>query len=95
MIEGFVKESAIGSEHPIAEQVKEKFGGLRFYMSSETDEMTKLIDEAEKECNNTCETCGEPATCTMRGWVKRVCKKCAEKNGREYIEDSNVVCEQQ
>jgi hypothetical protein len=43
---------------PRAMQVKEKYGGLRFYMTSETDEMTKLICDAEQESYHTCEMCG-------------------------------------
>ena len=30
-------------------QIKEKFGGLRFYMNAETDEMFDLITKAEEE----------------------------------------------
>ncbi len=33
---------------PVAAQVKEKFGGLRFYIDSYTDEAEALIDIAEK-----------------------------------------------
>ena len=43
-----------------AVQVKLKFGTLRFYMSKETEAMTKRIDAAELESMNVCEVCGRP-----------------------------------
>ena len=43
-----------------AVQVKEKFGGLRFYMNSYTEAMTFYIDKAEALAAKTCEICGTP-----------------------------------
>jgi hypothetical protein len=43
-------------------QVKEKFGTLRFYMNSETEEMSDLIDKAEAKSAETCEICGAKGT---------------------------------
>ena len=59
-----------------AVQVKEKYGTLRFYMSSETDEISDLISEAETLSSQTCENCGAPAK--MRGvhWYEVKCDKC-------------------
>lgn len=59
---------------PRASQVKEKLGGLRFYMMSSTEEMEKLIDEAEALCYQTCETCGKPGVCREDlGWIQTLC----------------------
>ena len=44
---------------PFAIQVKEKFGMLRFYMSSETEAMSEAILDAERRSGVTCEVCGE------------------------------------
>lgn len=41
-----------------AEQVKSKFGMLRFYMSDSTEEMRRAVEEAETESAVACETCG-------------------------------------
>ncbi len=41
-------------------QVKEKFGGLRFYVSQHTDAITKGIEAAKIEALHTCEVCGRP-----------------------------------
>ena len=43
-----------------AAQVKEKFGGLRFYMSRTTDEMREAIAQAERASFCVCDVCGEP-----------------------------------
>lgn len=63
-----------GDDRPRAAQVKEKFGGLRFYMTWETDEMSDLISDAEEECWRTCEVCGAAGQLqTTGGWLKTLC----------------------
>ncbi len=39
-------------------QVKEKFGGLRFYVDDASDEVHAAIDRAERRSYRTCEVCG-------------------------------------
>jgi hypothetical protein len=58
--------------------VKEKFGGLRFYMSMETEEMSLAIQEAEAQSAAACEACGLPGKRRGRGWVKTLCDTYAE-----------------
>ena len=41
-------------------QVKEKFGGLRFYPNYNNDAIYALIEAAEIESLHTCEICGRP-----------------------------------
>ena len=65
----------------IATQVKEKFGGLRFYIESGSDAIFDLIDKAGDESFRTCETCGEPGTTRDDGWVSTECDKCWDKKG--------------
>ena len=60
-------------------QVKEKYGGLRIYVSSATDEIYKLIDKAESESFKTCEICGKKGKIYDNGWVKTRCKECKKK----------------
>jgi hypothetical protein len=73
-----------GEENEIIEmfavQVKEKYGTLRFYMSSETDEISDLIHEAEALSSQTCESCG--ASAKMRGarWFEVKCDACFAAN---------------
>lgn len=64
-------------EYACASQVKEKYGGLRFYMHSETNEMSWLIREAEQRASKTCEQCGSSAKCrNENGWYTTLCDKC-------------------
>ena len=59
-------------------QVKEKFGGLRFYAEDikfESD-MDKLIDAAEELSFKTCEYCGKPGKPRKGGWIKTLCDDC-------------------
>jgi len=63
-----------------AVQIKEKYGALRFYMSSETDEICDLITEAEQKSTSICESCGAtPARPRGGGWVITHCDRCATK----------------
>jgi hypothetical protein len=55
------------------DQVKEKFGGLRFYMNHSTEEIRRAIHEAEKESLMTCETCGRMGKLRGRSWYFVAC----------------------
>lgn len=62
---------------PYVHQVKEKFGGLRFYMDRrESEEMSEAIREAEKAAYQTCEGCGEPGTYRNMHWIRVACDAC-------------------
>lgn len=56
-----------------ATQVKEKYGTLRFYMSSEDETMSKIIATAESESATTCEVCGKPGELFGTLWLSTVC----------------------
>lgn len=74
-----------------AVQVKEKFGGLRFYVNTGTDRVNRLIGLAEILSERTCEACGKPGRTTNRGhWLKTVCKGHAQELGYEWKEPSDV-----
>ncbi len=60
-----------------AVQVKEKYGTLRFYMSSATDAMYNAIDAAERASAKTCESCGKPGRLRGGGWLFTQCDDCA------------------
>jgi len=61
-------------------QVKEKFGGLRFYVggvpSAVADEVYDTIDDAEAESLRTCESCGKSGEPRGGGWIKTLCDEC-------------------
>jgi hypothetical protein len=57
-------------------QVKEKFGGLRFYINTGSDEIFKRIHLAENQSYEICETCGEKGDMrTDLGWYSTLCNK--------------------
>jgi len=60
-------------------QVKEKFGGLRFYTDWATDEMQNIINEYEDKSYTICENCGKPGSQSKSGWIKTLCKNCKEE----------------
>jgi len=66
-------------DYPFVVQVKQKFGGLRFYMNFETKEMSAAIYEAEKRAQETCEDCGKPGVLRSGGWLETLCDNCAGK----------------
>ena len=55
------------------DQVKEKFGTLRFYYSGGDDYIDGLVTMAESMSGVTCEDCGSPGTQTQGGWIKTAC----------------------
>lgn len=78
----------------IAEQVKEKYGSLRFYtreeypttMSKDNAKrwgkiITNFITKAEDQTEVTCESCGVfiSGSITEGGWVYALCEKCKGK----------------
>jgi len=61
-------------------QVKEKFGGLRFYINGASEEIYKRIQTAEDLSYETCETCGEKGELRRVGWYKTLCNKHHEEH---------------
>ncbi|WP_017205600.1 hypothetical protein [Mycobacteroides abscessus] len=68
-------------------QVKEKFGLLRYYYSTEVegarDRMNTLIRAAQEQAAATCELCGAPGArhSNGRGWIMTLCAACAAEKG--------------
>ena len=58
-------------------QVKEKYGSLRFYVSSAPSYVYHVIDAMEEESSIVCELCGENGETTdVHGWYKTLCTEC-------------------
>lgn len=81
-------------------QVKEKYGGLRYYFGTsesiaEADRkrMEQLVDEAEERCESTCELCGGPGSrhVTPHGWYRTLCEACATAEGKGYSQVGELV----
>jgi len=63
-----------------AEQIKEKFGGLRFYYSGGSQEVHDLVSKAENDSYEICENCGSKEEVTSEGaWILTLCSKCREQ----------------
>ena len=57
----------------VAVQVKEKFGGLRFYYQGGDDKIDGMVRMAESWAAHSCEECGAPGTSGGKGWIKTLC----------------------
>lgn len=66
-------------EQVVAIQVKEKFGGLRFYYMGGDEYIRALENMAESMSYRTCKVCGAPGTRTKGGWIRVLCEE--HKNG--------------
>ena len=60
------------------DQVKEKFGTLRFYYSGGDDYISGMVSLAESMTAVTCENCGNPGSCRGGGWIHTYCTPCEE-----------------
>lgn len=74
-------------------QIKEKFGGLRYYLDGiegDTEEAYRLIRAAEDVSFKICEDCGAPGDCKAHNghWVRTLCPRCVreEQDEREFKE---------
>ena len=68
------------------QQMKEKFGTLRFYYSGGNDRIHALVNLTENLSASVCEVCGTLGTlCKKSGgsWVKTLCEDCANRMGYE------------
>lgn len=67
-------------------QVKEKFGGLRFYINGGSDEIYDKITEAEKLSHETCELCGKKGELrTKIRWFTTLCDEHYEQKHTPLI----------
>ena len=66
------KESEVVPQVVVA-QIKEKFGGLRFYYDGGDDKIRGMVTMAEAWADHHCETCGAPGKTRHGGWIKTFC----------------------
>ena len=70
-----------------ASQVKEKFGGLRFYTNGYTDVINGMISMAESMSYRTCEVCGNPGRSNNYGWISTLCNTHRLERGETLPQD--------
>ena len=74
------------------EDIKEKFGALRWYGFGATDEVFEIICKYENISARTCIGCGKPATRITTEWILPYCDECISKISTQNsvpIEDFN------
>jgi hypothetical protein len=57
----------------VAAQIKEKFGGLRFYYDGGDDTVRGMVRMAEAWADSSCEDCGAPGQQRNGGWIRTLC----------------------
>lgn len=84
--EWIYKHAPKGGKPPISvyiDQIKEKFGGLRFYYSGGDDEISGMVWLAESLSYRICEHCGTTLNVgRTTGWIYTCCWDCLNKNDR-------------
>lgn len=83
--------------YPAADQIKEKFAGLRVYFSFKKNttgkdlnefykEIYKIVNKYEIKSESTCEICGDAGKIRGTGWLKTLCQNC--NNVLDYSRES-------
>lgn len=60
-------------EQVVVAQIKEKFGGLRFYYDGGDSKIDGMVRIAESWAAKHCEECGKPGVQRNTGWIKTLC----------------------
>lgn len=71
-------------------QIKEKFGGLRFYIDGGDNEIYAWISFAEDMSYEICEDCGTNQNIgSTSGWIRTICVDCSTKIKKQDVWKSN------
>lgn len=62
------------------QQIKEKFGTLRFYFRGGDEYIYGAAQVAEHMSSRICEDCGAPGKLRDGGWIRTLCNPCEEKH---------------
>jgi hypothetical protein len=84
-VDNFVRYTKDGQYRPqqvTCVQMKEKFGGLRFYTDGNDEHVDGMIYMAEVMAYNTCQDCSSQEDIgRTQGWITTLCRNCAIGNG--------------
>jgi len=86
------KQSEVVPQVTVA-QIKEKFGGLRFYYDGGDEQIRGMVQMAEAWADASCETCGAPGKRRDGGWIKTLCDQHAagrEAARAEYMKSNGL-----
>jgi len=91
-IDGFYKVNKADINNLRILQIKEKYGGLRFYIGSYIDEEQNIIDFYEEKSYHVCELCGKEGKLRIKnGWYTTVCDECKDKLGYSEIKKKGEI----
>lgn len=71
----------------VVEEVKEKFGTLRFYVYGSTEKEDEIISRAESLSSKICESCGklvENGQLEQTGWIYTRCNRCLSQPQKAF-----------
>ena len=69
-------------------QIKEKFGGLRFYYGGGDDQISGMVRMAEAWAGTACEECGAVGKRRSGGWIRTLCDT-HEAERQERLKERN------
>jgi hypothetical protein len=93
-IQDYIDNNPEYATQVVATQVKEKFGGLRFYVEGGSKTIDGMIWLAEHMSENICEDCGSTENVTTEGksWITTQCDKCRnQKSNKVDIFEEGVI----
>lgn len=68
-----------GCPQVVVRQIKEKFGGLRFYYDGGDETVSGMVRMAETWADASCEKCGKPGHRRSGGWIRTLCDEHEEE----------------
>ena len=77
----------------VVEQIKEKFGGLRFYYQGGDEQIHGMVRMAEAWAANCCEECCAPGIRRSGGWIRTLCDKHEAEhqfNQQQYAKENGL-----
>ena len=78
-------------EQVIVSQVKEKFGGLRFYYDGVDEKISGMVQMAEVWASHTCEVCGKPGHSRGGSYIQTLCDEHAKPREKPKAPDWHPV----
>ena len=85
LIDGLARQLIATDPNVRVQQIKVKFGGLRFYAKDGTARSRDLIRAAEAAAGTTCENCGNPGRSgDIKTWAYIYCGDCAPEDWVAY-----------
>lgn len=75
-----------GCDDVIVRQIKEKFGGLRFYYDGGDAVVDGMVRMAESWAGHSCEECGKPGKSRSGGWIRTLCDEHEAERQVQYKE---------